>query len=138
MNSNSVCCIFVTYNPPTKFMNNFNVIVEQVEKVVIVDNGSNSENVEMLNELSLNNNVELILNHDNLGIAKALNLGVKYAIERGYKWILTMDHDSTATEDMVEIMLNKYNSLKDEEKEKIGSLFPKFIEKGLISEDNHI
>lgn len=134
MCSNSVCCIFVTYNPSKKFIDNFKIILNQVEKVVIVDNGSTLEDIEMLKELAEYNKIELILNNENLGIATALNSGVKYALSSNYKWILTMDHDSEAAKDMIQIMLNQYDLLGDKEKEEIGSLFPRFVEKSLAKD----
>lgn len=112
MINNSVCCVIVTYNIGERFYNCFNAIYNQVEKVIIVDNGSTEETLKVLKELESNTTATIIYNSENLGIAAALNKGVKFAEKNNYKWILTMDNDSISTEFMVEGMLNTYNSIE--------------------------
>ena len=131
MKQNSVCGIIVTYNIENNLHKCFNSIEGQVEKLVIVDNGSNKETINVLKEIKKkNNHVEIIYNKDNLGIGKALNQGVEYALKNNFQWILTMDNDSEATYSMVEIMINTYNKAINDGKKNIVSIFPKYIEKG--------
>ena len=128
MIKNSVCCVIVTYNIGKKFYSCYNAIANQVEKVIIVDNGSNSETINIIKRLNENENTSLILNSENLGIATALNKGIKKALEEGFQWILTMDNDSIATSDMVKNMLEQYEGF--EEKENIVGMFPTYIDLG--------
>lgn len=128
MIKNSVCCVIVTYNIGKKFYSCYNAIANQVEKVIIVDNGSNSETINIIKRLNENENTSLILNSENLGIATALNKGIKKALEEGFQWILTMDNDSIATSDMVKNMLEQYEGF--EEKETIVGMFPTYIDLG--------
>jgi rhamnosyltransferase len=108
----SVCCVIVTYNTGASLPGCFDSIKGQVERVVIVDNGSDEETISALNELGkLHSNVKIFYNGENLGIAAALNVGVKYALEEGYGFVLTLDHDSQAKPDMVEKLLDTYDSL---------------------------
>lgn len=46
--------------------------------IVVVDNGSNTNNVEILKTLEKYSNVHFILNKENLGYFKGLNCGIKY------------------------------------------------------------
>lgn len=128
MIKNSVCCVIITYNIGERFYSCYNAIANQVEKIVIVDNGSNSETISILNKLSENENTSLILNSENLGIAAALNKGVKMALEEGFQWILTMDNDSIATPNMVKIMLEQYEDF--EEDSNIVGIFPNYVDLG--------
>lgn len=132
MMNNSVCCVIVTYNIGNQFYNCFNSIVNQVEKIVIVDNGSDKETLDVLKKLENNKQTTIIYNNDNLGIAAALNKGVKYAIKNDYDWILTMDNDSEATPNMIKSMLKWYENYDN--KELIGSIFPEYIEKSTVTD----
>lgn len=133
---NSVCCIIVTYNIGERFYNCYNAIANQVEKVIIVDNGSNEETIFILNKLKENENTEVIYNGENLGIAYALNKGIKLALKEKFKWILTMDNDSIATNDMIENMLEQYEKI--ENKDEVMGLFPTYIDLGYNNEGEHL
>lgn len=133
---NSVCCIIVTYNIGKRFYNCYNAIANQVEKVIIVDNGSNEETVSILNKLKEYENTEVIYNGDNLGIAYALNKGIKYALKKEFNWILTMDNDSIATNNMVKSMLEQYENIED--KEEVMGLFPTYIDLGYNDENKQL
>lgn len=131
MKVKDVCCIIVTYNIGKDFYKCLNSIYDQVEKIVIVDNGSDEETIEVLNDIEKeNNDILVIYNRENLGIATALNQGIKYAIENNYQWILTMDNDSESTNNMVQVMMKVYESLELKEKENVVSIFPSYVEKG--------
>ncbi|GKU31668.1 glycosyltransferase [Clostridium folliculivorans] len=136
MVNNSVCCIIVTYNIGKKFYGCFNAIFNQVEQVVIVDNGSNKETIEILQDIEKTTSTIVLYNENNLGIAAALNRGVNYAKENNFYWVLTMDNDSIATESMVETMLYSYNSLEKREADKIVSIFPDYMETGCLEESD--
>lgn len=130
-----ICAVIVTYNCDGNFLNTFNSVVNQVDKIVIVDNGSKSSTIEMLKKLKEEKGAELILCGDNLGIAAALNKGVKYALENNYQWVITLDHDSNLKEDMVGKLLEAYYTLDDDKKKKVVSLLPRYIELGLNVEE---
>lgn len=131
MNNKLICAIFVTYNCDKEFYECFNRINKKVDKVVIVDNGSKSETLNILKDIKVKNDIELILNEENLGIAVALNIGVKYAIANNYEWVITLDHDSKITGDMIDKMFDQYHKINDEERKKIVSIVPNFIEETL-------
>ena len=134
MINNSICCVIVTYNIGEKFYHCFNSIVNQVESVVIVDNGSDEETIKVLKKIEEFYNVKIFYNSDNLGIASALNTGVKYAINNNYEWVLTMDNDSEATHNMISLMLKWYNKVG--KNIGVSSMFPEYIEKKDILDKN--
>lgn len=100
-----VCAGIVTYNPNVDlFLQCFESVKKQVDKVYIFDNGS--KNRAELQKLLKNENVTTIYNSMNVGIAKALNVLCKRARDDGYDWILTMDQDSICDDDMVVALYN--------------------------------
>ena len=127
-----VAAIIVSYNPDSNLFDSINLLLNQVEKVIIVDNGSKEKYVKYIKSIN-EDNIEIILNKENLGIATALNIGVRKALENGYEWILTMDQDSKASPDMVKKMFNVYNSINREERKDILSIFPNFVDERIQS-----
>lgn len=135
MNKNDIVAIIVTFNIGDKFSKCYNSIKGQVGRVIIVDNGSEKETTDYLNKIENEDDTTIIIyNKENLGIATALNIGVKKAIEIDAAWVITLDNDSKATPKMIENMVNQYNNLSNDEKEKIVSLFPVYIEEAFNEE----
>lgn len=134
MNKNDIIAIIVTFNIGDKFSRCYNSIKGQVGRIIIVDNGSDKETIDYLNKIENEDDNIIIYNKENLGIATALNIGVKKAIEIGATWVITLDNDSKATPKMIENMVNQYNNLSNDEKEKIVSLFPEYIEEAFNEE----
>lgn len=134
MIKNSVCCVIVTYNIGERFYSCYNAIAKQVEKVIIVDNRSNQETISIIKKLSENQNTISIFNKENLGIASALNIGIKRALDEGFQWILTMDNDSIATNDMIKDMLEHYSNFNKEDK--VVGIFPTYIDLGYNNQNS--
>lgn len=132
---NKVACIIVSYNPDNRIIDCFNSLINQVDKIYLVDNGSKKESLEVLNNLkdSFKDKVDLILNKENLGIATALNIGVKKALEDNYEWILTMDQDSKADKSMISTMIKTYLNINEDERREILSIFPTFVDERIES-----
>ena len=134
-----IAAIVVTYNPDEGLNKSTKSLIKQVDSIIMVDNGSNDEGKEIINKIKnkYGEKIEVIFNEENLGIATALNKGVKYALNNDYKWILTMDQDSCAEENMVKIMLETYYVIDENERKDILSLFPTFIDRGIESLDKN-
>ena len=131
IDTSSICAIIVTYNIGKDIHRCFNSIKNQVNEIVIVDNGSSNETINELQNLEKINNVKIVYNSQNKGIAYALNQGVQYAISKSYEWVLTLDHDSEATSDMIDNMLKAYKSLPEDIKSKVMIVTPSYIERAL-------
>lgn len=111
-----VCAILITYHPDVEFPLRLSRIAPQVDAIVIVDNGSEQSEVTMLREVAEDSAVTLVLNSENLGIARALNIGIERAAARGYRFVLLMDQDSRAEADMVPALLATYESFPGNER----------------------
>lgn len=79
----------------------------QVGHVVVVDN---SELAPLAQDMFGPDNVELVHNGGNQGIAHALNRGVAHAVARGMSWALTMDQDSLLPPDYVASLTELLNA----------------------------
>lgn len=91
----------VTYNPDIeRLYSNIKSIISQISDIIIIDNGSNNTN-EIQSLLRQFDNISIIYNEENKGIATALNQAAKCALEKGYKWIVTLDQDSIAPDNLV-------------------------------------
>lgn len=98
----SVIAGIVLYNPDmNRLQENIHAIKGQVDKLVLVDNGS------MIPEYTQYEDEDyIVIIHytENRGIAVALNDILKYAYDNGYQWALTLDQDSVALPGMIEKM----------------------------------
>ena len=130
-----VAAIIVSYNPDNNLLDSINLLINQVERIIIVDNGSESEkkkNIKLIRDID-KEKIEIIFNEENLSIATALNIGVRSALKQGYNWILTMDQDSKVSKNMVEKMLEVYNGIDEKERKDILSIFPNFVDERVQS-----
>ena len=101
-----VCAVVVTYNCGPGVGPTIRSLLPQVDRVIVVDNGSGEETRSFLEGLRTENGdaVERIFLPVNVGISGALNAGIRRAIDAGYAWVLTMDHDSVAKGGMLEAL----------------------------------
>jgi len=97
--NNNTCCIIVTYFPENNLIDK---VINQMSKVIVVDNGSSPQYIIFLKQLADSNKIILIKNEKNMGIALALNQGIKLALSLGYLWILTLDQDTEAHKNMLQ------------------------------------
>lgn len=102
--------VVILYNPDSKVLKSIESYIEQVELLFAYDNSEN-ENSLITNELKKNPKIIYVNNNGNLGIAKVLNLAAAKAIELGYDFLLTMDQDSAAPENLVKDLLASLNKL---------------------------
>lgn len=91
----------VTFNPDlTRLKENLESICGQVREVILVDN--HSENLANIIECTNNyNNVKLLTNIENKGIATALNQIMDYGYKNNFEWVLTLDQDSICPSDII-------------------------------------
>jgi len=106
----------------------FRITAAQVDKLLIIDNGSEPRVVNLLLELRDELKAHLVLNHKNMGIASALNRGVEWAIAEGAEWVLTLDQDSVPAPDMVPTLISAYERFPERSKVAvIGSNYHKLF-----------
>lgn len=118
--------MIVTYHPSPAMVAQFHEVLSQVDEVVVVDNASSSDEVQMLREASNELGFRLIENVENLGIAEALNQGVRTVKESGHSWVLLLDQDSKLTEGFVEQMLNTWST--HPQKKLLAAIHPRYLD----------
>lgn len=126
MKPNAVCAVIVTFFPRENVINNIAALREQVENLVIVDNGTCGRPLTLLRAASQDFNCVLLENGSNRGVAAALNVGVRWALLHTYQWVALFDQDSTASDCMVDAMIRKYQA--SHSPDRVAVVTPKHIE----------
>lgn len=110
----SVLAVVVTYQPDETLAHNLRALCEQIDSVIVVDNGST--NIAAVETATTHLNCRLIKNFSNLGIAYALNQGAAIAMSEGFTWLATFDQDSRVTPGMVSglLALHQLHPMKSE------------------------
>jgi rhamnosyltransferase len=113
--------VVVTYHPEAGQAERVAAIVDQVEAVLIVDNGSSPQELEQLRPLLEDGRVSLLANGRNLGVGEALEQGMRWADDRGFAWVVTLDQDSMALPDLLEEASRAWDSFRDRRLAVIGA-----------------
>jgi rhamnosyltransferase len=132
MTLNSVCAVVVTFHPDNDVLENLSKIQPQVQSLVVVDNGSSPQELDLLRGGGAEVGFHLIENGDNLGIATALNIGVRFAQQRDMDWVLLFDQDSAVTSNYTDTMLHGF--VTSQCTGNLGILVPRYIDKRLGSD----
>lgn len=93
------------YYPNEQAIKNTLALAQYVSVIVI----SNTDNVsaKCLTELTANENIFVMYNDHNCGVAKALNQGINYWITQGFDWCFLFDQDSQIDADFIKSMINE-------------------------------
>lgn len=71
-------------------------------RILIVDNGSTDESVEIFQRLP---DIELLVNDRNLGFAAGNNRGIEYVLRRGADYVLLLNNDTTVSPSMLSVLV---------------------------------
>jgi len=124
MRTEDICAIIVTHNPDQEIEEQLNRIANQVGKIVIVDNASNSERKSKLPLICTTLSIVLIDNKQNKGIATALNQGIVWAQEHRFRWVITFDQDTLIEKNLISRLAHCYIEIEKTEKiAMIGALY---------------
>jgi rhamnosyltransferase len=126
MTAQSVCTVIVTYHPSAGMLKNMRNVLAQVQGLVVVDNGSNPDELELLHLASREFNFQLIENGENLGVAEALNQGMRWAKNHGYCWVIFFDQDSKITDGFIAWMFAVLRT--HPEGERVASIYPTYVD----------
>lgn len=97
----------VTYNPDiSRLQNNIDAVKDQVNSIVIVDNGS--DNIIAI-EKAILDKITLLKWDENKGIASALRAIMDFADQHGFLWVLTLDQDSVVQAGLINEYLKYAN-----------------------------
>jgi len=111
---NKIIALIVSYNNALELKNTVIHLIKQVNEILVLDNNSNSEELELLSGICDELKVEFIQLKKNYGISGALNYGFKLAKLKKARWVLTMDQDSAAMPGMVSNMIKAALQYGDE------------------------
>jgi rhamnosyltransferase len=121
-----VSAIVVTFHPRTEYLENLAKIRAQVDLLVVVDNGSNDEELQPLRNASRELDFNLTENGDNLGIAAALNLGIREVQKERCRWVALFDQDSELTSGFISMMIADFRAYSKERK--ILQIIPRYFD----------
>jgi rhamnosyltransferase len=110
----TIAAVVVTYNPDATLERNLSAIRAQVDRLLVVDNGS--ADLAAVERAVVASDGRLVSNSTNLGVASALNQGLRLAKEAGFDWLATFDQDSFVPVDTLPGLLSIYESHPDREK----------------------
>jgi rhamnosyltransferase len=111
-----VCAIVVTYHPDAGLPKRLSSVSAQAGAVVVVDNGSADAERSMLREAASDPKIDLVLNPENFGLARAINIGIQRAAALGYSWVLLLDQDSLVDPHMLHTLSAIVASFPDRER----------------------
>jgi len=121
-----ICAIMVTYNPDSPLEQNIRAVLPQVDKLIIVDNGSELPIRAHIEAIASSCAVQVIWNNENLGLATALNIGIRSALgSDDFDWIATFDQDSRVAAGFRDAMLQAY--LACPYRESVGIIGPHHV-----------
>lgn len=115
--------LIITHNPNIDLLlENISAVIDQVSKVLIVDNGSN--NIKKIDLLLEKHKLKIVHLNVNRGIAAALNKGMEFFELREYKWVMTLDQDSVVQKNTVK----RLTELEEFEDPKTAILAARFVD----------
>lgn len=109
-NQNKICVVTVFYKAEKhveKFLASLERNIESVSKMVIIDNNSNDQALNIARSWCEKNNLELEykINTENFGYTAAANMGIKLA-EKDFHFILLTNNDLTLAKGTLETLLD--------------------------------
>jgi rhamnosyltransferase len=118
--------IVVTFHPQAEHVRHLAKVREQVDVLIVVDNGSNAEGLAALRSAGEEVGFRLIENGDNLGIGAALNRGVREAQREGCQWVVLLDQDSVVSDRFILTMIEEFESYRSHRK--ILQIVPRYVD----------
>lgn len=122
-----VVAVIVTYHPDLFALEQLLASLhEQVEKILIVDNGSPPKHLDGLRKQAGKGKILLPL-EQNLGVAAALNLAIKWAQNSGMTHAVLFDQDSLPEAGMVATLLS-WEELAVSSGARIAAVGPRYVD----------
>jgi rhamnosyltransferase len=116
----------VVYNPDTHLEENIRALLNEVARLMVVDNCSEPSVRSRIATLAATCNFEVIWNKENIGLAAGLNTGIRWALaNEQYQWIATFDQDSKVSSGFSQAMLSAYAVCPF--REKVGLIAPRHV-----------
>lgn len=116
----------VVYNPDSTLEQNIRALLNEVARLIVVDNCSEPSTRSRIAAVAATCNFEVIWNKENIGLAAGLNIGIRRALsDEHYAWIATFDQDSKVSPGYSETMLAAYALCPF--RDKVGLIAPRHV-----------
>ena len=104
----TVAAVVVIFNPDDRFKKLLLSVIEQVDKIWIINNQPNFDVDKFITngQVECEDKTTVIENKQNIGLAAAQNQGIKLALADGMDWVLLLDQDSILNKSFVKNMLH--------------------------------
>lgn len=122
-----ICAVVITYHPDATLFERMTHVRSQVGRLIVVDNHSEISEIDQLHKLSSELGAHLILNPHNRGVGAALNQGLAWAAQQSCTWALTLDQDSSVSDDMIATLSAVYEDYP--KKERLAILGSNYIDR---------
>ncbi|MBV4432325.1 glycosyltransferase family 2 protein [Clostridium tyrobutyricum] len=119
---------FNGYKDTIECVNSLKKISYKNLRIVIVDNASTNNSVNLLKDNT--NNCIIIESRKNLGFAGGNNLGIKYALDNKADYILLLNNDTLVEKNFLDNMLNPF--IKDKKVGLVGCKIMYYPQKNII------
>ena len=121
----TVAAVVVIFNPDDRFKKLLLSVIEQVDKIWIINNQPNFDVDKFITngQVECEDKTTVIENKQNIGLAAAQNQGIKLALADGLDWVLLLDQDSILNKSFVKNMLHAARIYDNEDH--IGFLTPR-------------
>jgi len=127
--------VVVTFYPDAhQLLKNLRSIAKQVDKVLVIDNGSGLD-ASVTTQIHLIESVRLLALVENKGLGYAINAGIHEAKRLDAKYVLLFDQDSHPLPFMVTQLIKAYGDVK---KRKLAAIGPRFIDSDSGAVSQHI
>ena len=103
--SPKVAALVVTFFPDDALPDRLESLLAQVERLVIVDNGSDAASLRWTQRYSERAGLTILRNATNLGIAAALNQAMVLLAGEGYEWVFMSDQDSIVVDGCIAALI---------------------------------
>ena len=121
----TVAAVVVIFNPDDRFKKLLLSVIEQVDKIWIINNQPNFDVDKFITngQVECEDKTTVIENKRNIGLSAAQNQGIKLALADGLDWVLLLDQDSILNKSFVKNMLHAARIYYNEDH--IGFLTPR-------------
>lgn len=98
LSSSGVAAVVLAYHPSSDILSNIEAVSSQVARVYVVNNSPDAEAASVLAPLAGRDDVELLDQPGNVGVATGFNAGIRAALAAGFDDVWIFDQDTTVTE----------------------------------------
>lgn len=95
----------VTWQPDDSVIARLELLLGQVDRLVIIDNGSTTPAAGLVAEWAIANGARYIRHDRNLGLSRPFNDGARLAVDEGQAWLCIVDQDTTVSRSLVTDLL---------------------------------